>query len=53
MSFRWLRRRRGSPTATLGTAIVLLLWLYLFGRLMIAGGVLNATMRHLREDAER
>jgi uncharacterized BrkB/YihY/UPF0761 family membrane protein len=36
---------------TLGTAIVLLLWLYLFGRLIVAGGVLNATLRQLREDA--
>ncbi|MET0826698.1 MAG: YhjD/YihY/BrkB family envelope integrity protein [Acidimicrobiales bacterium] len=42
---------RASDTyGALGTAIVLLLWLYLFGRLMIAGGVLNATMRQLRED---
>ncbi len=47
------RIERASDTyGTLGTAIVLLLWLYLFGRLMIAGGVLNATMRQLREDAE-
>jgi membrane protein len=46
------RIERASDTyGTLGTAIVLLLWLYLFGRLMIAGGVLNATMRQLREDA--
>ena len=44
------RLDRASDTyGTLGTAIVLLLWLYLFGRLMIAGGVLNATMRDLRE----
>jgi uncharacterized BrkB/YihY/UPF0761 family membrane protein len=42
---------RASDTyGALGTAIVLLLWLYLFGRLMVAGGVLNATMRQLRED---
>jgi uncharacterized BrkB/YihY/UPF0761 family membrane protein len=46
------RIERASDTyGTLGTAVVLLLWLYLFGRLMIAGGVLNATMRRLREDA--
>jgi uncharacterized BrkB/YihY/UPF0761 family membrane protein len=44
---------RASDTyGTLGTAIVLLFWLYLFGRLIIAGGVLNATMRELRQDAE-
>jgi uncharacterized BrkB/YihY/UPF0761 family membrane protein len=47
------RIERASDTyGTLGTAIVLLLWLYLFGRLMIAGGILNVTMRQLREDAE-
>ncbi len=46
------RIQRASDTyGTLGSAIVLLLWLYLFGRLMIAGGVLNVTMRQLREDA--
>ncbi len=46
------RIERASDTyGTLGTAIVLLLWLYLFGRLMIAGGMLNDTMRRLREDA--
>jgi len=46
------RLERASDTyGTMGTAIVLLLWLYLFGRLMIAGGVLNATMRQLREEA--
>ncbi len=45
------RIERASDTyGTLGTAIVLLLWLYLFGRLMIAGGMLNDTMRQLRED---
>jgi uncharacterized BrkB/YihY/UPF0761 family membrane protein len=47
------RLDRASDTyGTLGTAIVLLLWLYLFGRLMIAGGVLNATLRELREESE-
>lgn len=47
------RLDRASDTyGTLGTAIVLLLWLYLFGRLMIAGGVLNATLRDLRDEAE-
>ncbi|HEY5887112.1 MAG TPA: YhjD/YihY/BrkB family envelope integrity protein, partial [Acidimicrobiales bacterium] len=45
---------RASDTyGTLGTAIVLLLWLYLFGRLIIAGGILNATLRQLREDTEQ
>lgn len=46
------RLERASDTyGTLGTAIVLLLWLYLFGRLNIAGGVLNATLRELRSAA--
>ncbi len=46
------RIERASDTyGTLGSAVVLLLWLYLFGRLMIAGGVLNVTMCQLREDA--
>ena len=45
------RIERASDTyGTLGTAIVLLLWMYLFGRLMIAGGVLNATLLQLRDD---
>lgn len=45
------RIERASDTyGALGTAIVLLLWLYLCGRLMIAGGMLNDTMRQLRED---
>jgi uncharacterized BrkB/YihY/UPF0761 family membrane protein len=38
--------QRASQTyGTLGTAIVLLLWLYLMGRLVVAGAVLNATLR--------
>ncbi len=42
------RIERASDTyGTLGTAIVLLLWLYLIGRLIMAGAVLNATMRDL------
>ena len=47
------RLERASETyGTLGTAIVLLLWLYLFGRLIVAGGVLNATMREVREERD-
>ena len=48
------RLERASDTyGTLGTAIVLLLWLYLMGRLLVAGGVLNATLHELAEaDAE-
>lgn len=47
------RLERASDTyGSLGTAIVLLLWLYLFGRLMVAGGVLNATLKDLRADTE-
>jgi uncharacterized BrkB/YihY/UPF0761 family membrane protein len=46
------RIERASDTyGALGIAIVLLLWLYLLGRLIVAGGVLNATLRQLREDA--
>lgn len=45
------RIERASDTyGALGTAIVLLLWLFLCGRLMIVGGMLNDTMRQLRED---
>ncbi|HEY8060916.1 MAG TPA: YhjD/YihY/BrkB family envelope integrity protein [Acidimicrobiales bacterium] len=47
------RLERASETyGALGTAIVLLLWLYLFGRLIVAGGVLNATMREVREERD-
>lgn len=42
------RLERASDTyGTLGTAIVLLLWLYVIGRLIMGGAVLNATMRNL------
>jgi len=34
----------GSTYGSLGTAIVLLAWIYLFGRLLVLGSVLNATM---------
>jgi uncharacterized BrkB/YihY/UPF0761 family membrane protein len=47
------RIERASGTyGTLGTAIVLLLWLYLIGRLIVAGGVLNAVLKELGEHEE-
>ena len=47
------RLERASDTyGTLGTAIVLLLWLYLMGRLLVAGGVLNAVMHELGQAEE-
>jgi membrane protein len=48
------RLKRASDTyGTLGTAIVLLLWLYLIGRLLVAGGVLNAVMYENAHAEER
>jgi uncharacterized BrkB/YihY/UPF0761 family membrane protein len=47
------RVERASETyGALGTAIVLLLWFYFFGRLIVAGGVLNATLRQVREESD-
>jgi uncharacterized BrkB/YihY/UPF0761 family membrane protein len=47
------RVERASETyGALGIAIVLLLWLYLYGRLIVAGSVLNATLWNLREESQ-
>jgi uncharacterized BrkB/YihY/UPF0761 family membrane protein len=40
-----------STSGTLGMAVVLLAWIYLYGRLLVVGSVLNATLWHERADA--
>jgi uncharacterized BrkB/YihY/UPF0761 family membrane protein len=41
-----------STSGTLGMAVVLLAWIYLYGRLLVVGSVLNATLWHERHEAQ-
>ena len=42
-----------STSGTLGMAVVLLAWIYLYGRLIVVGSVLNATLWHEQPEALR
>lgn len=42
-----------STSGTLGMAVVLLAWIYLYGRLLVVGSVLNATLWHDRPETLR